>query len=170
ADNIVRIGTGRIDGLHEIGDDFIKKVGLEFPELSRVCRSLRIVTVDAVDGNDSAEVNAISLLGRLFNEPRRAWSVLVERARKLIRIRGRATVTSLLHDFRNVGIGIKMDTTESGIQLRAAVCDWLEKSYSQFTIPGQAKPVSLQKCWIPLKASVIKDLEQFPDDLSKALN
>ncbi|MFW8412352.1 hypothetical protein ACOIDN_30335, partial [Klebsiella pneumoniae] len=81
-----------------------------------------------------------------------------------------ATVTSLLHDFRNVGIGIKMDTTESGIQLRAAVCDWLEKSYSQFTIPGQAKPVSLQKCWIPLKASVIKDLEQFPDDLSKALN
>ncbi|MFW8303799.1 hypothetical protein, partial [Klebsiella pneumoniae] len=74
------------------------------------------------------------------------------------------------HDFRNVGIGIKMDTTESGIQLRAAVCDWLEKSYSQFTIPGQAKPVSLQKCWIPLKASVIKDLEQFPDDLSKALN
>ncbi|PCO11958.1 hypothetical protein CP989_24985, partial [Enterobacter hormaechei] len=45
-----------------------------------------------------------------------------------IRIRGRATVTSLLHDFRNVGIGIKMDTTESGIQLRAAVCDWLEKS------------------------------------------
>ncbi|EIX9508737.1 TPA: NACHT domain-containing protein [Klebsiella pneumoniae] len=170
ADNIVRIGTGRIDGLHEIGDDFIKNVGLEFPELSRVCRSLRIVTVDAVDGNDSAEVNAISLLGRLFNEPRRAWSVLVERARKLIRIRGRATVTSLLHDFRNVGIGIKMDTTESGIQLRAAVCDWLEKSYSQFTIPGQAKPVSLQKCWIPLKASVIKDLEQFPDDLSKALN
>ncbi|HBW3226917.1 TPA: hypothetical protein MEY05_005538, partial [Klebsiella pneumoniae] len=102
ADNIVRIGTGRIDGLHEIGDDFIKNVGLEFPELSRVCRSLRIVTVDAVDGNDSAEVNAISLLGRLFNEPRRAWSVLVERARKLIRIRGRATVTSLLHDFRNV--------------------------------------------------------------------
>lgn len=104
ADNIARIGTGRIDGLHEIGDDFIKNAGLEFPELSRVCRSLRIVTVDAVDGNDSAEVNAISLLGRLFHEPRRAWFFLVERARKLIRIRGRATITSLLHDFRNVGI------------------------------------------------------------------
>ncbi|WP_419245977.1 NACHT domain-containing protein [Serratia sp. NFX21] len=170
AENIVRIGTGRTDGIHAIGDEFIKRVGLEPSELYRVCSSLRIVTVDAIDGNNSAEINAINQLNHLFHEPLRAWCVLIEQARKLIRIRGRATITSLLNEFRSVGIGIKMDTTESGIQLRAVVCKWLEKSYSQFTIPGQAKPVSLQKCWIPLKASIIKDLENFPDDLSEALS
>ncbi|EFH8234486.1 NACHT domain-containing protein [Escherichia coli] len=170
AENIVRIGTGRTDGLHEIGSAFIKEVNLEVLELTRVCRSLRIVTVDAIDGNSSAETNAITLLSNIFHDSYRAWSVLVEHARKLIRIRGRATITLLLHELRNVGIDIKMDTTERGIQLRAAVCEWFEKSNSQFTIPGLMKPVSLWECWIPLKASINNELEQFPDDLSKALS
>ena len=170
AENIVRIGTGRTDGLHEIGSAFIKEVDIELLELSCVCRSLRIVTVDAIDGNNSAETNAITMLSNVFHDPSRAWRVLVEHARKLISIRGRATITLLLHEVRNVGIDIKMDATEKGIQLRAAICDWYEKSYSQFTIPGQMKPVSLQKCWIPLKVSINNELEQFPDDLSKALS
>jgi hypothetical protein len=169
AENIIRIGTGRKDGLHKIGHEFVKKSGLNIEELTRVCNSLRIITVAAVEGNNSEETNAINQLQQLFCEPYQAWGMLVEHARKLIRIRGRVTISSLLNEFRLNSLDIKTNSTDCGIQLRATISKWFEASYSQFSIPGQIKPVSLKSCWIPLKTAVIKDLETFPDDLSQAL-
>ncbi|MCQ4217515.1 hypothetical protein MY532_14165 [Enterobacter hormaechei] len=169
AENIIRIGTGRKDGLHKIGHEFVEKSGLNVKELTRVCNSLRIITVAAVEGNNSEETNAINQLQQLFCEPYQVWGMLVEHARKLIRIRGRVTISSLLNEFRLNSLDIKTNSTDCGIQLRATISKWFEASYSQFSIPGQVKPVSLKSCWIPLKTAVIKDLETFPDDLSQAL-
>ncbi|MDO2187336.1 hypothetical protein Q2434_24595, partial [Escherichia coli] len=75
---IIRIGTGRKDGLHKIGHEFVEKSVLNIEELTRVCNSLRIITVAAVEGNNSEETNAINQLQQLFCEPYQAWGMLVE--------------------------------------------------------------------------------------------
>jgi len=170
AEDIVRIGTGRNDGLRDIGNTFVKNSSLSVSDLSRVCSSLRIVTLAAIDEYKSDEINAQNKLQHLVNAPQKAWAVLCEYARKLIRIRGTATHSSVLTLFQCSGVELRITSIESGIQLRAALCRWLKGAYSHFNIPGLKKPVSLQACWIPLKAIVKKDVDNFPTDLATALD
>lgn len=170
AEDIVRIGTGRFDGLRDIGNAFVNKSSLSVSDLSRVCSSLRIVTLAAIDEYQSDETNAQNKLQHLVYAPQKAWASLCEYARKLIRIRGAATLSSVLTLFQYSEVELRTTSIESGIQLRAALCKWLERAYSYFNIPGLKKPVSLQACWIPLKAMVKKDVDNFPTDLVKALD
>jgi hypothetical protein len=91
AEDIVRLGNGRSDGLREIGRDFSSKLAGSAFDPRVVCSRIRIVVVSAVDGNRESEATASERLARICQDPQVAWTSLVEFGRQLIRVRGKAT-------------------------------------------------------------------------------
>lgn len=157
AEDIVRLGTGRVDGLREIGEDFRARLASKSLDVASACSKLRIVSVSAVEGNRDAEGTACERLSRLSVNPSSAWHSLYRHARKLIRIRGRATADSLSRVLSLDGVQVKLHSTETRLQLQAAIAQWLHNTYAQMTILGVTQPVQFADSWIPLRANVVRN-------------
>lgn len=168
--DIVHMGTGRFDGLHDLGKAFLTRLKEASLDAEQVCCAIRIVTVPAVGGNREAEINAVEKLARITLDAERAWRALVTYARRMIEIRGRATGSSLLHELDLREVTVKTDTIETLVQLQATLRGWIEKTYSEITILGVSRPVSLRLCWIPLKATILSEVHPAAEQLEMALS
>lgn len=169
AEDVVRLGTGRTDGMREIGTDFSAQLAAESIDLTLACRRLRIVVVSAVDGNREAEATASERLGRIVRDPHTAWSALVGYGRQLIRRRGRGTPEQAYGALLNAGVALKTSDMETRVQLVDATRQWLHNTLSHITILGVNKPVSFEDCWLALDAHLWESAAEVQEELDKAL-
>jgi hypothetical protein len=169
AEDIVRLGTGRTDGIREIGRDFSSKLRALALEPQLVCSRIRIVVVCAVDGNRESEATASERLARIYENPPLAWTSLVEFGRQLIRVRGKGTPEQMYRHLTLGGVVLKVDNVETRAQLQTAVSTWLHDTYAQITILGIASRVSFEKCWLTLDAHLLEGDSTTDEDLDKAL-
>lgn len=169
AGDIIRLGTGRSDGLHEIGKDWAERLSAASLDASQVCRHLRIVVVGAVDGNREAEATAAERLSRVIVDPQRAWTALVECGRRLIRYRGRATPEDLYRDLSLAGVALKTSDIDTRVQLIAATCEWLHCTHANMTVLGVNAEIPFESCWLDLEARLMEGATVEQEDLDKAL-
>ncbi|MUI15812.1 NTPase [Massilia dura] len=169
AEDIVRLGTGRADGLREIGDAWVRLLSSLSLDATLVCRHLRIVVVSAVDGNREAEVTASERLSRVIEDPGTAWPVLVEYGRLLIRRRERSRPEDIYQTLSLAHVKLKTTEVDTRVQLTAAMHQWLRRTYANMTVIGVHSQVSFDKCWIELDAQAMDEASTEQEDLDKAL-
>lgn len=169
SEDIVRLGTGRSDGLRDIGTEFSALLTGDSLDPSLVCRRLRIVVVSAVEGNREAEATASERLSRTVHDPQAAWRALVEYARQLIRRRGRGTPEQTYRELLLAGVALKTSEIETHVQLLAAMREWLHKIHAQITILGVRGLVPFDACWLALDAHLMEGGLAVQEELDKAL-
>lgn len=170
ADDIVRMGNGRLDGLRDQSERFLSKLNTESIDVVKACSALRIITISAVEGNQEAENNTRERLASVVQNSSQAWISLVAYSRRLIKIRGRATRVTLTRELRLRNIHFKTSQIETSIQLQAALNQWLQTAFSNIKILGISKPVPIKDCWIPITAFVVEADQSEPLELEKALS
>ncbi|WP_429216536.1 NACHT domain-containing protein [Aeromonas veronii] len=169
AEDIVRLGTGRTDGLREIGKVWADQLSALSLDVTLVCARLRIVVVSAVDGYREAEMTAMARLGRIVQDQRAAWAVLVEYGRRLIRRRERSTPENICQTLALANIALKITEADTQIQLSTAIRQWLHRTYACMTILGGHSNVPFDACWLELGAQAMDDALTEQEDLDKAL-
>ncbi len=169
AEDITRLGTGRSDGLREIGRDWAERLSAASLDASLVCRRLRIVVVSAVEGNRDTEATATERLSRVIQDPQSAWPVLVECGRRLIRVRGRATPEDIYRNLSLARIALKTNDIGTRVQLLAAICEWLHRTYACMTVLGVRDSVPFEACWLELDVQVLNEGLVAQEELDKAL-
>lgn len=169
AEDIVRLGTGRSDGLREIGQVWMDQLSAASLDATLVCRRLRIVVVSAVDGNREAEATAAERLSRVVQDPQSAWPALVECGRRLIRWRGRATPEDICRDLSLARVALKMNDICTRVQLLAATREWLHRTHANMTVVGVRSAVPFDACWLGLDAQVMDEGWAVQEELDKAL-
>lgn len=169
AEDIVRLGTGRSDGLREIGQVWAERLSSASLDASLVCRQLRIVVVSAVDGNREAEATAAERLSRVVHDSQSAWPVLVDCGRRLIRRRGRATPEDIYRDLSFARVALKTSDIGTRVQLLAATREWLYRTHANMTVLGVNGAVPFEACWLGLDAHVMDEELAVQDELDKAL-
>jgi hypothetical protein len=169
AEDIVRLGAGRTDGLREIGRAWAERLSSSSLDATFVCRHLRIVVISAIDGNREAELAASERLSRIVHDPRTAWSVLVGYGRRLIRRRERSTPEDIYRALSLANVKLKTTDVETRVQLVAATREWLHRTYANMTVIGVHSEVPFEKCWIELDARMMDDASTDQEDLDKAL-
>ncbi|WP_244160714.1 NACHT domain-containing protein [Pseudomonas salomonii] len=169
SEDIIRLGTGRSDGLRGIGSDFFARLTTKLLDTNHICSRLRIVVVSAVSSNRESEANASERLGRVARDPQAAWKVLVEYSRQLIRVRGKATPDQIYRELSLAGVPLKTSEIETRVQLQAGVREWLQKTYAEISILGVNSRVSFDECWLSLDAHLLKGGPTAHEDLDKAL-
>lgn len=170
AEDIVRLGTGRSDGLREIGLDWAERLSAASLDASLVCRRVRIVVINAVEGNRDAEATATERLSRVIQDPLSAWPTLVECGRRLIRLRGRATQEDIYRDLSLAHIVLKTNDIGTRVQLLAAIREWLHSTYASMTVLSVQDAVPFEACWLDLDVQVLNDGLVVQEELDKALH
>ncbi|MCG3878172.1 NACHT domain-containing protein [Psychrobacter sp. Ps6] len=158
AQDIIRMGQNRFDGIKDISIEFKSKLENEGLNVSRVCSSLYIQTVNAIEGNNDAESLAKNMLGSVSDDGEKAWQVLVENSRRIIKIKGNSTLQSCHELLKNKGITIQSGEKTS-IQLFNKAHQYNKNAYAEISILSVPKPIDLQSIWIPLEAAIISDEE-----------
>lgn len=169
AEDIVRLGAGRSDGLREIGVDWVERLSAASLDASLVCRRLRIVVVNAVEGNRDAEAMAIERLNRVIQDPQAAWPTLVQCGRHLIRVRGRVIPEDIYRDLSLAHIVLKTNDIGTRVQLLGAIREWLHKAYANMTILGLQDTIPFDACWLDLEIQLLNGGLIVQDELDKAL-
>lgn len=169
AEDIVRLGAGRTDGLREIGQAWATQLSVLSLDATLVCRRLRIVVVSAVDGNREAEATATERLGRIVLNQEAAWPVLVEYGRRLIRRRERSTPEDIYRILSLANVALKSAEVDTRVQLSAAAREWLHRTHASMTILGVHSKVPFEACWLELDAQAMDDASTEQEDLDKAL-
>ncbi|WP_201587725.1 NACHT domain-containing protein [Psychrobacter jeotgali] len=158
AQDIIRMGQGRFDGIKDISVEFKGKLEDQGLNVLRVCSSLYIQTVNAVEGNNDAESLAKNMLERVSDDTEKAWKILVENSRRIIKIKGNLTLQSCNELFKNNGITVKSGN-KTNIQLFNKAYQYNKNAYSAISILSVPKPIDLQSIWIPLEAAIVSDEE-----------
>jgi len=120
AEDIRRLGTGRTDNLRDIGRDFSEQLTAASLDIRVVCSRLRIVVINAVDGNEDSQSAARGHLARITPNTEAAWKSLVDLGRQLIRLQTKATPEQIYQKLFQDGVSLKKDKIETRIQLQAA--------------------------------------------------
>lgn len=169
AEDIVRLGAGRNDGLREIGQAWAKQLSALSLDATLVCRRLRIVVVSAVDGNRETEATAAERLARIVLSQDAAWSVLVEYGRRLIRRRERSRPEDIYRTLSLANVALKTAEVDTRVQLSAAARQWLHRTHASITILGVHSNVPFEACWLKLDAQAMDEASSEQEDLDKAL-
>lgn len=169
SEDIVRLGGGRSDGLREIGRDFAARLDAASLDSGLVCGRIRVVVINAVDGNQEAEAGASERLSRILQNPQDAWRVLVDYGRRLIRIRGKSTPEQIYRELYLANISLKLSLVETRIQLQNAIQQWIHNTYDKLSILGVNGRIPFEGCWISLDARLLKEGLTEQEDLDKAL-
>lgn len=170
AEDIVRLGAGRTDGLREIGKAWADMLRSSSLDAALICSKLRVVVVSAIDGNREAEGTAEERLSRIVRDPGAAWPVLVEYGRSLIRRRGRSLPEDIYRVLALANVKVNSAEVETRIQLIVAVRRWLCQTYVNMNILGVRCDIPFDSCWIGLDAQAVDDTSADPEDLDKALS
>jgi hypothetical protein len=170
SEDIVRLGSGRLDGLRDIGSEWISHLKDNSLDVAKICSRIRIVVVSAIPANREAERTATERLRRVAQDPGKAWNALVAYGKELIQWRGRADPDQIFHKLRLSSVELKTDLIETRVQLQAASCEWLHDTHAKISIPGIHSQVPFTDCWIGLDVCLLEGgFGAVHDDLDKAL-
>lgn len=169
AEDIIRLGSGRTDGLREIGQAWTAQLLASSLDATLVCKNLRIVVISAVDGNREAEATATERLGRIVQNQEIAWRALVDYGRRLIRRRERSTSEDIYRSLSLAKVALKTTEVETRFQLSAAIRQWLHRTHASMTVLGVHSKVPFEACWLELDAQAMDDASIEQEDLDKAL-
>jgi len=169
AEDIVRLGTGRRDGLRDIGQVWAAQLSAASLDSTLVCKTLRIVVVSAIDGNREAEATAAERLSRIVRDQGGAWSVLVEYGRRLIRRRERSTPEDMCRTLSLANIALKTTEVETRAQLSEATRQWLHRTHTNMIVLGVRSAVPFDACWLEQDMHVLYDAPTEEEDLDKAI-
>ncbi len=158
AQDIIRMGQDRFDGIKDISVEFKSRLEDEGLNVSKVCSSLYIQTVNAIEGNNDAESLAKNMLERISDDVEKTWKILVDNSRRIIKIKGNLTFQSCNELFKNNGINVKSGN-KTNIQLFNKAYQYNKNAYSEISILSIPKPIDLQDIWIPLEAAIVSDEE-----------
>ncbi len=165
------MADGRTDGLSGLALTLVNKLNDAGLPVDRVCRYLRIVTVDAVDDGSASVQLAQSELTHLCKRAAQvvdAWNHFYRDALDVIALRGARTASSAVHVLQTAGIEIEDGEDVPGAFL-AKLNAWVFASNTTFSIFGAERPPSLDEAWIPLRAAVREGARTEAADLSESL-
>ncbi|MEE4675479.1 hypothetical protein V2K57_12520 [Pseudomonas alliivorans] len=151
ANDIERLGQGRIDNLHNIGQEFHQRLVDDGLSVSLVCRALRIRVIDtliAKNGDINAAKNSLRLICHDENDGAAAFDILGFRALRLIENRGRWTLRDLVQLLRTRGIKLRDHSGPAALLDRFS--RWVSDSHKNFSIPGVPKKISIEHL-LPMK-------------------
>lgn len=155
ASDIQRIGSGRRDGLSEIGKIFLAKLKQAGLAEEQVCQKLVIQTISAL-ANDQAAVHAAKAeLGHICSSNSQidqAWLALLNDASALIEHRGRRSLSNIAEVFRAAGIGISAEDKSGPLALLDKLANWNHQTNQTFSLFGVAKRLEVDTDWIELIA------------------
>jgi hypothetical protein len=170
SEDIVRLGSGRLDGLRDIGSEWLSHLEDNSLDVTKVCSRIRVVVVSAIPANREAERTATERLRRVAQDPGKAWNALVAYGKELIQWRGRAAPDQIFHKLRLSSVEFRADLVETRVQLQAAGCEWLHDTHAKISIPGIHSQVPFTDCWIGLDVCLLEGgFGAVHDDLDKAL-
>lgn len=145
ADDLERIGQGRVDRLTEIGGDFLARLTAEDIPAENVCRSLRIRVIDTLLSNDRDIIAAKDVLREVCaheEDASAAFDVLSHRAMRLIENRGRWTLHELVRLLKTRGIKLRNDSSPAALLSRYA--QWVCDTHNDFAIVGAPRRIPIE--------------------------
>ncbi|ULJ73010.1 hypothetical protein [Rhizobium gallicum] len=163
ANDIIRIGDGRMDHLSEIGERFVERLLDRRIDVQRVCGRLRVQTIHATASDQASVVAARAELSHICSNGAMtglAWSALLKDCATMIEQRGRRDLPALLQMLVAERIQLAGPSTLSPIQLLAKLVDWTFETNATFTILGVERQLNIDEAWIPLTATVRDPDEQ----------
>lgn len=172
AEDIIRLGQGRTDGLSKHGKTFRDK--LESAQIPReiVCSRLRIKRIHALH-HDDADIRAARaeldhLMGK-SEDAHRAWDVLYKDASRLIEQRGSRDASSILVLLQSARIAVIARNTNAPTGLLARLTDWTRATTATISVIGAPRPIPIAEGWIDLKANRLEDFSFREGSLKEAL-
>jgi hypothetical protein len=172
ANDLIRIGEGRVDGVSAIAKILMSKLAAADISPAMACARLRIQTVPALAADQAAIQAARAELAHVCaadSDIGAAWKAIYADASALIEQRGRRDVASLLRLLNAEGISVAATANASPIQLLSKLSHWTLATHATFTIFGVDTPLKTDEHWIPLSAIVREDKANENTSLEEAL-
>jgi len=165
-----RVGEGRTDDLSEIGRDWVNRLSAAALPLDTVCARLRIHVVHASAADSASVMMTRTRLASLFasaGHVERVWLRLYYDAHAITERRGRWEQAGLARTLLAMGMQTSAAATPASVAPR--VSRWAFDANQHFSLLGVKSLLSIDKAWLPLKASVADLGEQEPTDPAAAL-
>lgn len=172
ANDIIRIGDGRVDGLSEIAKTLKDKLAAAGIDARVACARLRIQTVPALAVDHAGIAAARAELAYVCATDAAigaAWNAIYVDASRLIEQRGRRDVATILRLLNAQGIAVAAMAAASPIQLLSKLTHWVLATHATFTIFGVDTPLKTDEDWIPLSAVVRDNTANESTSLEEAL-
>ncbi|MDF5183463.1 hypothetical protein HKB10_04990, partial [Vibrio parahaemolyticus] len=156
--DIIRVGQGRSDGLKTITVEFLSKLDEYQLPHENVCKKIRIVVSNALISDRSSIELAKAKLATICSsseDTENAWSSLYEDSTRIIELRGRRDCSDLLQILTSNSVTLSNNISHcSPIPFINKVITWSKSAYSQFSIFGIDRPLSIDESWIPIRTIV----------------
>jgi hypothetical protein len=172
ANDIVRIGDGRTDGLSEIAKEFLGRLEAAKFDPSGVCKRLRIYTVAALSADQAAVTAAKAELTHICAngaDRENAWNALYADAARLIEQRGRRDISSVLRVLSAAGIAVATADQTAPAAVLNKLSQFNFESNATFSVLGVRKPLQTDRDWIGLTAVIRDPDETVPQTFADAL-
>ena len=154
--DLIRLGQGRTDDLKQIAKDLLADFQSQGISSVGVFDRLRIAVVDLDEGNDGITA-ARAMLGSVV-EPKNAstaWALLGKQGHRLIKNRGRDTVSSVA-DLLAGAVGLRRQPT-SPVAALATYRRWVWESTREFLSPVLGKRFPIDQAWSSLRPMEAND-------------
>ncbi|MDF5108115.1 NACHT domain-containing protein [Vibrio parahaemolyticus] len=172
--DIIRVGQGRSDGLKTITVEFLSKLDEYQLPHENVCKKIRIVVSNALISDRSSIELAKAKLATICSsseDTENAWSSLYEDSTRIIELRGRRDCSDLLQILTSNSVTLSNNISHcSPIPFINKVITWSKSAYSQFSIFGIDRPLSIDESWIPIRTIVQENNLEEVEDIEGALN
>ena len=157
-DGIIQVGQGIADELHEIVEDFCKRLqDAGFKDLS-ICSRIRLVIRD-LDPGSPGEEETLATLRKVIADPQMvgaARTVLVADGLDLIKLRGNRDASGLTKVLKQAPISLSVATTNQ-LVLREAFTEWCTRVNEKIVIPSLDVTLPISKAWVRLRAMASKE-------------
>ena len=157
-DGIKQVGQGIADELHEIVEDFCKRLqDAGFKDLS-ICSRIRIVIRD-LDPGSSGEEETLATLRKVIADPQMAGAartVLVADGLDLIKLRGNRDASGLAKVLKQAPIPLSVATSNQ-LVLRQAFTEWCTRVNEKIVIPSLDVTLPISMAWVRLRPMASKE-------------
>jgi energy-coupling factor transporter ATP-binding protein EcfA2 len=155
---IIQVGQGIADELHEIVEDFCKRLqDAGFKDLS-ICSRIRIVIRD-LDPGSPGEEETLATLRKVIADPQMvgaARTVLVADGLDVIKLRGNRDASGLAKVLKQACIPLSV-ATRNQLVLREAFTDWCTRMNETIVIPSLDVTLPISQAWVRLRAMASKE-------------
>lgn len=144
ADDIERLGQGRIDQLSDIAQEFARRLKAAGVPPESGCHSLRIRVIDtliAKNGDINAAKSVLRDVCVYEADASAAWDTLCHSALRLIENRGRWALRDLVRLLRSRAIKLRDDSIPAGLLDRFS--QWVCDTHNDFAITGVVQRIPI---------------------------
>ena len=172
AEDIVRIGEGRTDGLSNHGETLQRKLIDLGLNAKSVCGHLRIRRIHALAYDDADLRASRTELEQILDDGReagKAFDGLYRDSCRLIEYRGSRNISSILKLLQSIGVVPTKIKGVSPASTLKQLTDWTKATNGTLTFLGSQRTLPIAKAWIELKAFPVDNWEAVSDSLKDAL-